>query len=735
MARFGTMLAHLRHHEESNDQETSIPEKRVDLIDGQKSSQQSLSSRQSSMALKPQISSSNNSESQVGITDANQSQRMIQGHSHNHSKSQLFNQQMSNAGEAAASFAATNGSLSPTVSNSGMNTGSVPQVISSRRSFFGLSMGRSHTGDSLLDHYHGANTQLNMTSAHAERPQPHYSSSMVQLKKFFRPMRKRTTHDSGTTSPRTVSHANSGPTFTHDSHNNMIVKTDQRFWDGLEGSLSKKYGKPGKMLGSGAGGSVRLISRESDNVTFAVKEFVPRRAHESVKEYAKKCTAEFCIGSTLHHPNVIKTLDIICENNHYYEVMEYAPVDFFSVVMSGKMTRSEINCSLKQITLGVQYLHSVGLAHRDLKLDNCVVTKQGILKLIDFGSAVVFKYPFEDEVVMAHGIVGSDPYLAPEVLSSTNRYDPQFVDIWSIGIIYCCMTLRRFPWKAPKKDDPSFSLYCMEDDIPHDYLESAKRHKQLLLERKQKIAEKRKLEEQRKEEQDENDDLCGVTKGVEAVYIKDKHENEKNENEHEGEHEQKNADEFELDRENEEKEKEHESKQEHGHEEKNKEKENVNEHEQSDGDEHKFVEDHNDMKVKEDVKNEEQDDAKEDSDQKVDDLENVDQNKLEAQPDKLHSSHHKLSPEPKSEIDSVPERRQKAVSKTHRQIHGPYRLMRLLPHASRPLISRMLCVDPKKRATIDEILADSWFNDIKYCTIDKEGNVINDPGHHHTIII
>lgn len=240
----------------------------------------------------------------------------------------------------------------------------------------------------------------------------------------------------------------STPTFTHDANNNMIVKTDQKFWDDLEGSVTKKYGKLGKVLGSGAGGSVRLIVRESDGVTFAVKEFVARRPNESVKDYAKKCTAEFCIGSTLHHPNIIQTLDIINENNHFFEVMEYAPIDFFAVVMSGQMTRSEINCCFKQITLGVSYLHSVGLAHRDLKLDNCVVTKDGIVKLIDFGSAVVFKYPFEDDIVMAHGIVGSDPYLAPEVLTSTSNYDPRFVDIWSIAIIYCCMTLRRFPWKA-----------------------------------------------------------------------------------------------------------------------------------------------------------------------------------------------------------------------------------------------------------------------------------------------
>lgn len=145
------------------------------------------------------------------------------------------------------------------------------------------------------------------------------------------------------------------------------------------------------------------MKRTEDNTVFAVKEFRPRHSYETEKEYVKKLTAEFCIGSALHHGNIIETLDIVQEKGKWYEVMEYAPFDLFAIVMTGKMSKPEITCCFLQILSGVTYLHSSGLAHRDLKLDNVVVSQHGIMKIIDFGSAHVFRYPFESELVLASG--------------------------------------------------------------------------------------------------------------------------------------------------------------------------------------------------------------------------------------------------------------------------------------------------------------------------------------------
>lgn len=227
--------------------------------------------------------------------------------------------------------------------------------------------------------------------------------------------------------------------------------------------FSKRYSKFGDSLGAGAGGAVKLVTRLIDKEVFAVKEFRAKAQNETKRDYAKKITGEYCIGSTLKHPNIIETVEICYENERILQVMEYCDFDLFAIVMSNKMSHEEINCCFKQVLSGVQYIHSMGLSHRDLKLDNCVIDKRGVVKIIDFGSAVVFSYPFTKTLIESQGIVGSDPYLAPEVCVF-NKYDPRPVDVWSAAIIYCCMMLKKFPWKVPKLSDNSFKLFATRGD-------------------------------------------------------------------------------------------------------------------------------------------------------------------------------------------------------------------------------------------------------------------------------
>ncbi|KAJ6517949.1 hypothetical protein C8R47DRAFT_1231629 [Mycena vitilis] len=92
-------------------------------------------------------------------------------------------------------------------------------------------------------------------------------------------------------------------------------------------SLSKKYGVCQKVaIGKGATSVVRLAhkwDRSEGDKMFAVKEFRKRRRTETEKEYVKKLTAEFCISSTLHHVNIVETVDLVQdEQGRWCEVME-----------------------------------------------------------------------------------------------------------------------------------------------------------------------------------------------------------------------------------------------------------------------------------------------------------------------------------------------------------------------------------------------------------------------------
>ncbi|KAI6045374.1 Pkinase-domain-containing protein [Pisolithus marmoratus] len=323
--------------------------------------------------------------------------------------------------------------------------------------------------------------------------------------------------------------------------------------------LSKKYGKWERVLGSGAGGTVRLIRgrAKSGGAVYAVKQFRPRRTGESEREYEKKVRAEFSVGACLKHVNVIETVDIVCDRGHYYEIMEYAPYDLFAVVMSAKMLRPEVYCVFRQICDGVAYLHSLGLAHRDLKLDNCVLTKGDVVKLIDFGTAVVFAYPGSTSwggscsnisgvetsnarglpvsgyagcqppmphtharLIKATGVVGSDPYLAPEVLAGAD-YDPRKSDVWSVGVIFVCMMLRRFPWAVPDRErDNSFKAFLeAESENPTVQHEAAKAKPAALRTKRKKAQGSAKKEQKRNDARKTGDDNVANKEGVSAVNM------------------------------------------------------------------------------------------------------------------------------------------------------------------------------------------------------------------------
>ena len=208
-------------------------------------------------------------------------------------------------------------------------------------------------------------------------------------------------------------------------------------------STSLLPGRRGKLVGTGATASVKLMARRSgagagtvagrapaDDV-YAVKEFRKRGKHEDEADYVKKVKSEYSIAHSLHHPNIVHTVRLCTHHGRWNHVMEYCPQgELFSLVQRRYLGESDRLCLFKQLLRGVAYLHGHGIAHRDIKLENLLMTNEGHLKITDFGVSEVFcgEHPglgaaagqcgtnMRESRRSAPGICGSLPYIAPEVL-------------------------------------------------------------------------------------------------------------------------------------------------------------------------------------------------------------------------------------------------------------------------------------------------------------------------------
>ena len=197
-------------------------------------------------------------------------------------------------------------------------------------------------------------------------------------------------------------------------------------------------GKRGKLVGKGATATVKLMTRKggpSDEV-FAVKEFRKKGQHESEDDYVKKVKSEYSIAKSLHHPNIVQSIRLCTHNQRWNHVMEFCPQgEIFTLVQKRYLTLEDNLCLFKQLLRGVAHLHGHGIAHRDIKLENLLMTDQGHLKITDFGVSEVFcgEHPglrtaqgecgkdMKEIRPCAPGICGSLPYIAPEVFEKKGQ--------------------------------------------------------------------------------------------------------------------------------------------------------------------------------------------------------------------------------------------------------------------------------------------------------------------------
>ena len=136
------------------------------------------------------------------------------------------------------------------------------------------------------------------------------------------------------------------------------------------------------------------------------------------------------------HENVVGVKEIVVGSNHLdkiYLVMEYVDRDLKSMMDSQNVpfTITQVKSILYQLISAIAHLHANWILHRDLKTSNLLVSKEGVLKVGDFGLAREYGSPLKDYTPLVVTLW----YRAPELLLQAGRYSYP-VDNWSIGCIF-----------------------------------------------------------------------------------------------------------------------------------------------------------------------------------------------------------------------------------------------------------------------------------------------------------
>lgn len=221
-----------------------------------------------------------------------------------------------------------------------------------------------------------------------------------------------------------------------------LVKKDRDSWvNALKTSIGYQTFQDiydlGIELGEGKFGLVRLGIHKKTEEKVAIKIIKKSSMDNKDLELVR---SEIDIMKLCKHKNIVRLLDHFENFDFIFIVMEYlAGGDLGSYAKKRKynFSESEVCLIIYQITLGIDYLHKYGVAHRDLKPDNIMLVQQGSieqLKIMDFGLSKILG-PNEK---VADGF-GTLSFVAPEVLVRS-PYNKE-VDIWSVGItLYYILT-------------------------------------------------------------------------------------------------------------------------------------------------------------------------------------------------------------------------------------------------------------------------------------------------------
>jgi serine/threonine protein kinase len=215
-------------------------------------------------------------------------------------------------------------------------------------------------------------------------------------------------------------------------------------------------------IGRGGMGAVYKGQQLRLQRTVAIK--LMRRDDDADAAFVERFEREALVMAKLSHPNIVNVID--CGEagpGLLYIVMEFVDgTDLMQVIRAGGMTQEMALSLVPQICDALQFAHERGIVHRDIKPSNIVLTREGRIKIADFGLARPVDHG-DTRTRTGEGL-GTPEYAAPEQLNSGDSVDHR-ADIYSLGVMLYQMLTGQLPrgaWLPPSK---SASVDARWDEI------------------------------------------------------------------------------------------------------------------------------------------------------------------------------------------------------------------------------------------------------------------------------
>jgi diguanylate cyclase (GGDEF)-like protein len=216
--------------------------------------------------------------------------------------------------------------------------------------------------------------------------------------------------------------------------------------------IDNRYDLLDKIGEGGMGVVFRAKDLENDQ-DVAIK-FMKSKATSSYIEDVVRFKKQIEIITKFNHNSILKVYDIGEHGSTPYIVMELLKGNnLLTLLQEGKhFDLDETLEIIKQLLQALNYVHNLGVIHRDVKPGNiflCTKTGQTEVKLLDFGLALVMKL---DEIKCEEEISGTFGYMSPEMTGILNRRLDERSDLYSLGVVFYRLVTGRLPFTAKEVD-------------------------------------------------------------------------------------------------------------------------------------------------------------------------------------------------------------------------------------------------------------------------------------------